>query len=587
MQVTRLFELLDVKLQNQPLEKAVTSKYKGEWKSYSTQEVKDVSDKIALALIELGIEAGDMVAIVSESRAEWVLADHALLQAGVVSIPVYPNISPREYAYIFSQTEIKAAFVSDQALLDKVKDAQKSVPSFKHIFTFEEIEGENHISKLLEADNENHREELNKRREAVQHEDLATIIYTSGTTGNPKGVMLSHKNILHNVFAIKKVLPVEKDECALSFLPLCHIFERTVFYSYFYFGVSIYFNADLENIVATLQEVKPHYFTAVPRLLEKIYEKIIVKGHGLSFIKKQVFFWVINLAEEFDAQGNNSSWYETKIHKAQDLVFSKWKEALGGRIKLIITGAAALQPRLAKIFNAAGIKLREGYGQTETSPVISVNTIEKGGYYLGTVGPLVEGVEVKFSKEEEILVKGDNVMLGYYKEPEKTAESFTEDGWLKTGDKGTFVDGKFLKITGRVKTIFKTSGGKYVSPDAITTEMKASFYIEHMLVLGENQKFASAIIVPNFDYVLDWAKLKNYDINTREDMANSQELHDRIMEDVMRINKKFGKVEQLKKIKIIADEWSVDSGELTATLKLKRNVLLEKYKDLIEEIYSV
>lgn len=587
MQVTRLFELLDVKLQNQPLEKAVTSKYKGEWKSYSTHDIKNVSDKIALALIELGIEAGDKVAIVSETRAEWILVDHALLQAGVVSIPVYPNISPREYAYIFSQTEIKAAFVSDQALFDKVKDAQKSVPSFKHIFTFEEIAGATHISKLLEADNENHREELNKRRETVQYEDLATIIYTSGTTGNPKGVMLSHKNILHNVFAIEKVLPVEKDEVALSFLPLCHIFERTVFYSYFYLGISIYFNADLEYIVDTLKEVKPHYFTAVPRLLEKIYEKIIVKGHGLSFIKKQVFFWAIDLAEEFDIQGNNSSWYETKMHKAQDLVFSKWKEALGGRIKAVITGAAALQPRLAKVFNAAGIKVREGYGQTETSPVIAVNRMEKGGYYLGTVGPLIEGVEVKFSEEEEILVKGDNVMLGYYKEPEKTAETFTEDGWLKTGDKGTFVDGKFLKITGRVKSIFKTSGGKYISPDAIVTEMKASFYIEHMLVLGENQKFASAIIVPNFDYVMDWAKLKNYDIKTREDMANSQELHDRIMEDVMKINKKFGKVEQLKKIKIIADEWSVDSGELTATLKLKRGVLLEKYKDLIEEIYTV
>ena len=582
----RLFDLIPYQLANYPQEDCLAAKVNGQWRKYSTKECQDIVDKVSLGLLNLGIKKGEKVAIVSQNRPEWNFADFGSLQIGAVNVPIYPTISEIDYKYIFNDAEIKLAFVSDKELYDKVNHISKDVPSLKFIYSFDELEGVNHWSEITASADETKKDQLNKIKDSIKSEELATLIYTSGTTGTPKGVMLSHKNIISNVDSSRQVLPLESSYKALSFLPLCHVFERMICAYYLRTGVSIYYAENLELIGENLKEVKPQYFTTVPRLLEKVYDKIMAKGRELSGAKKAIFYWSVNLGNKYDNKGENSFLYNLQLGIARKLVFSKWLEALGGEIIGIIVGAAALQPRLARVFGAAGIKVREGYGQTESSPVISVNQNQQGGYMFGTVGPVIPGVEVKIAENGEILARGDNIMLGYYNKPEITKETIDEEGWLHTGDVGEIVDGKFLKITDRLKEMFKTSGGKYVAPQPIENKMKESNFIEQIMIIGENRKFTSALVVPNYEFLDKWAKEKGIEFTTQEDLSTHPEVFSRIWEDIQLYNKQFSKIEQVKKIILMHPTWTIDTDELTPTMKLKRKVIIKKYYDKIEEIYK-
>ncbi len=585
MAYTRLFDILPHQLENYSKEVALACKENGRWKTYSTQECLDIIKKMSLGLMELGVRIDDKLAIIAENRPEWNFTDLAILQLGAVDVPIYPTISPREYEFIFNHAEVKYCFVGNAELLEKVNQIKSNVPTLKDIFSFDRLEGCRHWSELLDMADESRNEELEAIKASIDPGSLATLIYTSGTTGNPKGVMLSHNNLTSNIRDTVKVLPLNNTHRCLSFLPLCHSFERMVSYTYMSLGVSIYYAESMETIGENLKEVKPHFFTTVPRLLEKVYEKIIAKGLELSGIKKALFFWALNLGMKYDEQGKNGAWYNFRLGIARKLIFSKWREALGGEIIGIVTGAAALQLRLARVFNAAGIKVREGYGQTESSPVLTINRFEEGGYYLGTVGPAIPGVELKIADNGEILARGENVMLGYYKNPEQTAETL-RDGWLHTGDVGVFVEGRFLKITDRVKQLFKTSGGKYVAPQPIENKMVESFFIEQIMVIGENRKFVSALVQPAFDSIREWGKNHGLNFTSNEEIARSKEVISKIASEIEERNPEFSHVEQIKAFRLVPDVWSIDSGEMTPTMKLKRRVVLEKYKNLIEEIYS-
>lgn len=461
-------------------------------------------------LLKLGIQDGDKIAMISNNRSEWNICDIGIQQIGGISVPVYPTISADVYEYIFNDAEVKICFVSDQELYDKVLSIKNKVNSLTHVFTFNDIEGATSWKTLLEAADSTLDAEIEKRKADISYEDLVTIIYTSGTTGNPKGVMLSHKNLLSNVIACKPRLPVSPGARSLSFLPVCHVYERMLLYLYQYTGVAVYFAESMDTIGDNLKEVKPHVFTAVPRLLEKVYDKIIAKGEALTGIKRKLFFWAVALGDEYDVKGK-SAWYRFKLKIARKLIFSKWKEALGGNTLAVASGSAALQPRLARVYLAAGIPVMEGYGLTETSPVISVNYEEGNNVRIGTTGTVIDGVTVKIAEDGEILVKGPNVMMGYYKLPEKTAEDIDADGWFHTGDIGMFEEGKFLKITDRKKEMFKTSGGKYIAPQVMENKFKESRFIEQIMVIGENQKMPAAFIVPAFDFIREWAKRKLFD----------------------------------------------------------------------------
>ncbi len=581
-----ILDMLAYQIKHFPQEDAICGKEDGIWRKYSAQESQEIIDQTSYGLLEYGIQPGDKIAIISNNRPEYNFVDLACLQIKAVDVPIYPNISEREYEFIFNQAEIKIVFVSSEEILQKVKNIQSKTPALEKIYTFDKIEGATHWSEIKRDGNSELEEKLESLKESIKPEDLASIIYTSGTTGEQKGVMLSHKNIVSNITSCLAMTPHGVTDKALSFLPLCHIFERTLTYFYMRVGVSIYYAESLDKIVDNLKEIKPQFFNTVPRLLEKVYEAIVSKGRSLSGLKKSIFFWAIDLGLEYDSKGENSAWYNFKLSIARKLIFSKWQEALGGNIKGIITGAAALQPRLAKIFNAAGIKVRQGYGLTETSPVLAFNRFEEGGYHFETVGPVIPNVEIKIAENGEILARGDNIMIGYYKRPEITKQVIDEDGWLHTGDVGEFVDGKYLKITDRLKEIFKTSGGKYVAPQPIENKMKESFFIDQIMVIGENRRFPSALVIPAFPYVKKWCELKNIKVKTNEDIINNPQVYDRIWQEIEEGNKDFGKTRKIKKIKLIADEWSVDTGELTPTQKLKRKVIKQKYADLIEEIYA-
>ena len=585
IEIKRLFDIPYYQQEKYPNDKMFVTKTNNNWNGISTHNFIDNVNLISRGLISLGIEAGDKVCIASSNRVEWNIMDIAIQQTGAIVVPIYPNISLSDYRFIFNDAGIKLCVVDTKELFDKINLIKNEIETFSHLFTFNEIDGIPNWRNISEKANETAIDEVEKRKSAINNLDLVTIIYTSGTTGNPKGVMLSHNNLISNVEGCRPKIPANENSRVLSFLPACHVYERMLHYLYMTIGASIYFAESLDTIGENIKEVKPQVFTAVPRLIEKVFDKIMAKGEELTGIKRKLFFWAVKLAENYEFEGK-SIWYNIKLLIARKLIFSKWQEALGGEVKAIVSGSAALQPRLARMFFAAGLPVLEGYGLTETSPVVSVNCFQKG-IRIGTVGTLLENVQVKFAEDGEILVKGPNVMMGYYKLPEKTKEEIDEEGWFHTGDIGQFIEGKYLKITDRKKEIFKTSGGKYIVPQAMENKFKESRFIEQMMVVGENQKFPSAFIVPNFAFIKDWMSKENIDCadTSNKGICLNKKVIDKINEEVANFNKGYGNWEQIKKVALFENEFSVDGGELTPTLKLKRKIILEKYKDRFENIY--
>jgi long-chain acyl-CoA synthetase len=581
---SRLFDLLDNQLAECPQGVCIATKEDGAWHAYSTAEVIDTAERLALGLMALGIRPGDKVAIASGNRSEWCITDQALLRIGAINVPIYPTSGAEDYAYVLNHSGAKVFFAGDAAIHAKAEAAAATALGLKHIYTFDHLDGLPHWSMLLATDDAQ-RATLEEYKARVKYGDLATIIYTSGTTGKPKGVMLSHANILSNVEASAERLPVSTGARCISFLPLCHIYERTLMYLYLRTGMSIHFKPDFDDLGGAIREVRPHVFTAVPRLLEKIYDTILSKGEALTGITRKLFFWSIALGEKFDVHGK-SAWYKLQLAVANRLVFSKWREALGGEVRCVASGSAALQPRLARIYNAAGVPVMEGYGLTETSPVVSVNDARNGGLRFGSVGKLLRDVQVRIADDGEILVKGPNVMMGYYKEPEMTREVLGPDGWFHTGDIGRLDADGFLFITDRKKEMFKTSGGKYVAPQVIENKLRASRFIEQAMVIGENRKFPAALIVPAFDFLKDWCERKGIPFSTREEMVHDDRVIARIKEEVDAANQGFGHWEQVKKITLLPTDWSIEGGEFTPSMKLRRKPILAKYASAVEGIYG-
>jgi long-chain acyl-CoA synthetase len=568
---------------------ALASKQNGVWVKISTQEYIAKANSISRALLRLGIKKDDKIAIISSNnRPEWHIVDIGVLQTGAQTVPIYPTISESDYEYILNHCEASYCFVSDEEVLRKINLIKDKLPHLKAIYSFNTITNCKNWNELtVLGEDESNQEEVEAQKNSIKTEDLATIIYTSGTTGNPKGVMLSHQNIVSNVLGSAPRIPFKAGASrALSFLPICHIFERMVLYLYQYYGVSIYFGESIEKIGENIKEVQPTVITAVPRLIEKVYDKIYAKGAELTGIKKKLFFWAIDLGLRYEPYGANGFWYEFQLKIARKLIFSKWQEGLGGRLEVMVSGSAALQTRLSRIFAAAGIPVMEGYGLTETSPVIAVNDMRNFGFRIGTVGKVIDNVEVKIAEDGEILCKGPNVMIGYYKNEKLTNEVIT-DGYFHTGDIGNMDLDGFLKITDRKKEMFKTSGGKYIAPQLIENTMKQSRFIEQIMVIGEGQKMPAAFIQPNFDFVIEWAKKNNIEIDkTHQAIATNEKVIARIQQEIDTINPKFGHWEQIKRFELTPDVWSIDGGELTPTLKLKRKNVLEKYQDLYKKIYS-
>ena len=587
--VKRLFDFPYYQLEKFNLEKSLVNKYKGEWVATSTQEYINKANKISRGLIKLGVKPNDKVAIISlTNRTEWNICDIGILQTGAQDVPIYPTISEDDYAYILNHSKSIYCFVSCEFVLEKINKIKEQVPTLKEVYCFDEIEGCKNWSKVLTlGEDDSIQEEVERRKDNVNELDLATIIYTSGTTGRPKGVMLSHKNIVSNAISSNLRLPMELGRSkSLSFLPVCHIYERMLLYMYQYCGVSIHFAESLETISENLNEIHPHVMSAVPRLLEKVYDKIYAKGANLKGIKKMLFFWAVNLGLRYQPYGQNGRWYEFQLKIARKLIFSKWKEALGGELKAVASGSAALQSRLARVFNAAEIPVMEGYGLTETSPVVSVNDMRDYHFRIGTVGKVIKDTEVKIAADGEILVKGPQVMMGYYNEPELTA-SVLKDGYFHTGDIGELDKDGFLKITDRKKEMFKTSGGKYVAPQVVENAMKESLFIEQIMVIGDGEKMPAAFIQLNFDFVNDWAKRKGMILgNTIEEKITNTPLISRIQEEVNLYNEQFGNWEKIKRFELTPDTWSIEAGHLTPTMKLKRKVIKEKYKGLYKKIYG-
>lgn len=585
--ITRLFDFPYYQLEKHNLDKALITKYNGEWVATSTKEYLEKANAISRALLRLGVQKNDKIALISSTnRTEWNIMDIGILQTGAQNIPIYPTISAEDYEYVLNHSDSIYCFVSDAEVLEKVNQV-KSKTKLKEVYSFNHIKGCKHYSELFElGKDKSNQEELEDRKNNVKPEDLATIIYTSGTTGRPKGVMLSHWNITSNVLDSYPRVPLKGDNTkVLSFLPICHIFERVLIYVYQYAGTSIYFAEGIDKIGDNAKEVKPNLMSVVPRLLEKVYDKIMAKAEELSGIKKMLFHWSVKLGEQWEPYRKNGAWYEFKLSIANKLVFSKWRAALGGELYTMVSGSAALQPRLARIFGAAGMQVMEGYGLTETSPVVSVGKYADHMFKVGTVGKMIDNVEVKIAEDGEILVKGPNVMMGYYKDPEKTASVMTGD-YFHTGDKGEIDKDGFLKITGRKKEMFKTSGGKYVIPTLLENELKQSRFIEQVMVIGEGEKMPAAIIQPNFEFIKEWIERKKKNIGTSPaEISSSEEVIARIQQEIDGCNKHFGKWEQIKRFELTKDVWSIDGGQLTPTLKMKRDIIKGIYQDLYDKIY--
>ncbi|WP_309608199.1 long-chain fatty acid--CoA ligase [Flavobacterium sp.] len=588
--ITRLFDFAYHQLEKYNIDDALVTKQNGVWVKTSTQEYIDKANCISRALLRIGIQKNDKIAIISSNnRTEWHIMDVGILQIGAQNVPIYPTISENDYEYILNHCEATYCFVSDVEVLGKLNSIRHNVTNLKEVYSFNDIEGCKNWKELLNLGEEksNH-DVVEDRKNNVKPFDLATIIYTSGTTGKPKGVMLSHNNIVSNVLDSSNRIPFESGKSrALSFLPICHIYERMVTYIYQYTGCSIYFGESLEKISENIKEVSPTVMTGVPRLIEKVYEKIISKGSELTGIKKKLFFWAVNLGLKYEPDEANGFWYEFQLKIARKLIFSKWKAGLGGKLDLIVNGSAALQPRLARIFAAAEIPVMEGYGLSETSPVISVNDQRNRGFKIGTAGRIIDNVEVKIAADGEILCKGPNVMMGYFKDEKQTNEVIV-DGYFHTGDIGEVDSDGFLKITDRKKEMFKTSGGKYIAPQLLENAMKQSRFIEQIMVIGDGQKMPAAFIQPGFEFIKEWAKLHNITLGkTNEEIINEPKVVERIQQEVDKVNEKFGNWEKIKRFELTPDLWTIPAGHLTPTMKLKRKIVMEKYINLFHKIYDV
>ena len=587
VEITRLFDFPYYQLEKYDLDTALVTKYDGEWVRTSTKEYLEKANAVSRALLKLGVKKDDKIAVISSTnRTEWNIMDIGVLQVGAQNIPIYPTISSEDYEYVLNHSESIYCFVSDEEVLEKVNKVRANT-KLKEVYSFDHIDGCKHYSELFEiGKDESKQPEVEERKGEVKPEDLATIIYTSGTTGKPKGVMLSHHNIVSNSLdSIPRLPLMEGDTRVLSFLPICHIFERVLIYVYQFSGVAIYYAEGLDKIGENAKEIKPQLMSVVPRLLEKVFDKIYAKGDELKGIKRALFFWAIRLGEKYEPYKANGWWYEFRLKIARKLIFSKWQEALGGKLSTMVSGSAALNPRLSRIFCASGMMVMEGYGLTETSPVVSVGMYRDNHFKIGTVGKPIRNIEVKIADDGEILVKGSNVMQGYYRDPERTASVMTGE-YFHTGDKGEIDEDGFLKITGRKKEMFKTSGGKYVIPTLLENELKESYFIEQAMVVGEGEKMPAALLQLNFEFVKDWIDRKKHNIGkTEQEIINSEIILNRIQKEIDKCNKEFGKWEQIKKFELTPDVWSIKSGHLTPTMKMKRSVIKEMYKDLYEKIY--
>jgi long-chain acyl-CoA synthetase len=581
--INRVFDLLLHSKNKYQVNDILASKVNGEWVKYSIDDFINTANEISRGLISLDIKKDDKVAIMSPNRPEWNFCDFGIMQIGATQVPMYPTLAENDIRFILNDAEIKIIFVSDLELYQKVNVIKTEANLNLKIYTFDQVDGVEHWSVVQKLGQQHSGIDLEPLKAAITSDDLLTLIYTSGTTGTPKGVMLTHGNLISNVMLSSNLYPSEVRR-ALSFLPLSHIFERMVIYMYLYLGISTYYAESMETIVDNLKEVKPHCFTTVPRLLEKIYDRIVSKGHELTGVKKSLFFWALKLAHNYEMDGANGAFYEFQLKIARKLIFIKWREALGGEILTIISGGAALQERLARVFWGADIKVLEGYGLTETSPVIAVNGPYPGQTKFGTVGKVLANLEVKIAQDGEILVKGPSVMKGYYKRPDATEEAFTE-GWFHTGDIGEFKSG-FLAITDRKKEVFKTAGGKYVAPQVLENKFKESIYIEQIMIVGENKKFPSALIVPNFEKLADWATKNGIEETSPQALIKNKAVCDKIWIEIDKLNAAFGNWERVKKFALLAQEFTIDGGELTPKLSLKRKVILAKNADIIERIYA-
>jgi long-chain acyl-CoA synthetase len=576
-------------LRNYPRADAVCGKYENLWIPFSTEQFARRSELLALGLLALGLKKGDRVATVSGNRPEWSFVDMALAMSGAVHVPVYPTISEEEYKYIFSHAETRYIFVSDDKLYKKLSPMVDQIDSLEQVFTFNQVPGATNIEYLYELGRNNEKEYipiLRQIKDSIGEEEMVTMIYTSGTTGIPKGVMLSHRNLVSNFTTHANNFDLGHDHKAISFLPLCHIFERIVNYNFLFKGIGMYYVETLAGIMPAIKEVQPHVFCGVPRLLERVYNSILTKGKQLKGIKKWLFFWAVDLGRVYEHNMKMSLWYRLQLAIADKLIYSKWRAGLGGNLQLVVSGGAALQPRIARVFSAAKIYVLEGYGLTETSPVVAVGNLRTREMKVGTNGPVLPGVLVKIAEDGEILTKGPNLMMGYYRAPELTAEVIDKEGWFHTGDIGILDEGKYLKITDRKKEIFKLSGGKYIAPQMIENKLKESMFIEQVIVIGDHEKFASALIVPNFEYLHDWCAEHLILFKDNTDLIIQPKVQAAFLVEVKEINKTLGQHEEIKRFRLIADTWSAQTGELSQTLKLKRKIIETKYKAVIEEIFA-
>jgi long-chain acyl-CoA synthetase len=589
MNITRTFEIVDQLIEKYPKEVALSAKRNGKWDSFSTKEYKEMRDFVSLGLLAMGFKKGDKIITVSNNRPEWNFLDMGMTQVGVVHVPLYPNIGPREYQFIVDHSEARMIIVSGLEYYNKLKESADSSKNIEKIYSFDYLDECLNWSEIIEKGkeaNEELKDLLKKRRDEINENDMMSIIYTSGTTGLSKGVMLSHRNFISNVEATWPILPLSNVSKVLSFLPLCHVFERMVNYLVQFKGCTVYYAENIETIGENIKEVKPNGFATVPRVLEKVYDKIVNKGKELTGIKKILFFWALNLALRYELDNANGIWYELQLKIARKLVFAKWREALGGNIAAVISGGAALQPRLARVFNAAGIPLMEGYGLTETSPVIAVNQAEYPLMKFGSVGPVLSNIMVKIAEDGEILMKGPSLMKGYYKDPEKTSVAIDKDGWFHTGDIGELDELNILKITDRKKEIFKLSTGKYVAPQLIENIFKESAFIEQLMIVGEGEKFAAAIICPSFPFLHQWCVLHNIKFRDNKELIQMPEVRKRYEEEVEKINSTLGRHRQVKKFELTCQEWLPETGELSPTLKLKRNFIKQKYRIKFDRMYG-
>jgi long-chain acyl-CoA synthetase len=588
MDVTRIFDILPYHAATfKPKDDVIASKENGEWVKYDIRQYRKIVDNISYGFLALGIQPGDKIGQISPNRSEWNFVDMAVLQVGAIHVPIYPTISESDYSYILNHSEVKYLFISGMELLRKIQHILPDIPHIQGVFTYKEHLELKNLTELIELGIQNKNPEmLEQRKSAIHPDDVATIIYTSGTTGNPKGVMLSHNNIISNFKAVAYIPPFGEEAKAVSYLPLCHVYERMLNYVYQYLGFSIYYAENIGTITENMKDVKPEILSTVPRLLEKIYDKLFATGHKLKGVRRWIFFWALHLALRYELKGANGWFYELKRRLYDKLVYSRWREALGGKHLLVVSGGAALQPRLARMFTCAGITILEGYGLTETSPVIAVSDLTEHGVKFGTVGPVLQGVQVKIAEDGEILCKGPNVMKGYYKEPEMTKESIDPDGWFHTGDLGHIEPEGQLKITGRKKELFKTSFGKYISPQPIEDKFKESLFIDQIIVLGEHQKFAGALIVPDFTFLKSYCNVKDIPFTTNAEVIRLPRIRKRFKVEVDKYNSTLGETEKIKTWDLLNVEWIPETGELTPTLKLRRKFITKKYEKEISRLFE-